>query len=132
MDLGDQLLKQLEVVGMSQAELANRLGVQRQAVTNWVKGHSRPSRDNLVRLEDILGVPRGELMRLLGYSASSDREQRLVTLEEAIRAEEDLSAEHKRALLVFVKAAREEAAARREPKAQPTPASDTTAPVRAR
>mgnify|MGYP006313009465 CR=1 FL=1 len=129
---GDRLTLELERHGMSQRELARQLGVSGQAVTHWVKGSGRPSWDRLVRLEDLLGVPRGELMEMLGYRPPVDGADRLVTLEDAIRSDEDLGAEHKRALLVFVKAAREEAAARRGSADEREPGSGTTprAPVR--
>lgn len=114
MDFAERLVAELGLRGMRQAELARRLDVSPQAVSQWVTGKSEPGRDTLVRLEDLLDLNRGELLSLLGYR-NPDDERGLVTLEEAIRSDEGLSAEHKRALLVFVKAAREESAAEPQP-----------------
>ncbi len=95
---------------LRQAELGRLIDVTPSAVSLWMKDQTKPSRETTIRLEDVLGLSRGELLEMLGY-ASDERGQRLITLEEAIRSDEGISPEHKRALLVFVKAAREEASA---------------------
>jgi transcriptional regulator with XRE-family HTH domain len=41
---------------MTQAELARRLGVSRQAVTAWLNG-SKPDADSMAKIEDLLGIP---------------------------------------------------------------------------
>ena len=106
---GDRLTLELERKGLTQRELARQLNVSPQAVNGWVKGTAQPSWGRLVKLEDILGVPRGELLAVLGYQPPADDGQRLVTLEDAIRADPSISPENKRALLRFVKMARTEA-----------------------
>ncbi|MGH7343029.1 MAG: helix-turn-helix domain-containing protein [Candidatus Rokuibacteriota bacterium] len=109
MDFADRLLAELDVRGMRQAELARRLDVSPQAVSQWVTRKSEPGRDTLVRLEDLLDLNRGELLALLGFRNPDDEPAPLVTLEEAIRSDESISPENKRALLRFVKLARAEA-----------------------
>ena len=42
--------------GISQEELANELGVSRQAVSKWESGQSFPELDNIVALSDYFGV----------------------------------------------------------------------------
>ena len=42
--------------GISQEELANELGVSRQAVSKWESGQSFPELDNIVALSDFFGV----------------------------------------------------------------------------
>jgi transcriptional regulator with XRE-family HTH domain len=111
MAFGDRLELELERRGFTQRELARRLDVSPQAVNGWMRGTSQPSWERLVKLEDVLDLPRGELMALLGYRPPPDGDERLVTLEEAIRADEGISPESKRALLRFVRLARAEAAA---------------------
>lgn len=103
---GDRLVMELERRGMTQRELAQRLDVSPQAVNGWVKGAGQPSWSRLLRLEDVLGVPRGDLLAMLGYRPPADGGDRLVTLEDAIRADPEISPENKRALLRFVKLAR--------------------------
>ena len=102
MDFGDRLLRELDLHQLSQRELARQLEITPQAITNWVQGHGKPSRDNLVRLEDIFGLPRGELLRLLGYRNPDEVAGRLVTIEEAIRLDPLIDGEDKRALLRIV------------------------------
>ena len=40
--------------GLSQEELADRLGLSRQAIGKWESGSSMPSIDNLIELSSIL------------------------------------------------------------------------------
>ena len=42
--------------GISQEELANELGVSRQAVSKWESGQSFPELDNIIALSDFFGV----------------------------------------------------------------------------
>jgi predicted transcriptional regulator len=49
--------ERLEDLGMSQAELARRLGVSRQAVNLYVHKYALPRQYNLIRMFRILGVP---------------------------------------------------------------------------
>ena len=42
--------------GLSQQEVADILGVSRQAVSKWESGQTAPSTENLVRLSGIYGV----------------------------------------------------------------------------
>ena len=53
----EQLSKALRPRVMSPADLAEKLGVSRQAVSGWVTGKSKPSREMMVKLEDELGIP---------------------------------------------------------------------------
>ena len=45
-----------KALGLSQEELAQRMGVSRQSVTKWETGLSAPDLDRLVELADTLGV----------------------------------------------------------------------------
>ena len=56
MSLGDQIRRRREDIGLSRAELADRLGVSRSAVGNYETGISTPKEDVLLRLFDALGV----------------------------------------------------------------------------
>lgn len=42
---------------MTQAELARRLGVSPQAVSDWLRGDSQPKPDHMAKIEDLLGIP---------------------------------------------------------------------------
>lgn len=52
----------LQKAGLSQAELARRLGVSPQAVTNWLKGQDFPRPDKLLKLSMLLRLNFAELV----------------------------------------------------------------------
>lgn len=49
--------------GLSQEELADKLGVSRQAVSKWERGEASPDTDNLILLAKLYGVSIDELLR---------------------------------------------------------------------
>ena len=58
-----QRLQQLrKEKGMSQEELAERLGVSRQAVSKWESSTSDPSTSNLLALAKLYGISAEELL----------------------------------------------------------------------
>jgi transcriptional regulator with XRE-family HTH domain len=63
MDFKEKLAAIRKDRGMSQEELAQRIGVTRQAVSKWESGESLPDIDNLVAMGDILGVSIDRLIR---------------------------------------------------------------------
>ena len=56
MDFRERLFDLRRQAGLSQEELANLVGVTRQAVQKWEAGTSRPDMDNLVSLADYFKV----------------------------------------------------------------------------
>lgn len=69
MEIKDRLLQLRREKGMTQAELAERLGISRQAVSRWETGEALPSTENLVDLRRIYGV---SLDSILGLDAGQD------------------------------------------------------------
>ena len=59
----ERLRELREKRGLTQAELAKRLGVGRTTVTLWERGDNRPRIDMLVDLAKILGVKVDYLLR---------------------------------------------------------------------
>lgn len=55
------------LAGTSQAQLARRLGVSPQLVSDWKRGRRTPSPDQLFAIERALDVKPGQLSRHLGY-----------------------------------------------------------------
>lgn len=103
--LGDAIHEHLVEAGLTQSDLARRLGVTSSAVNGWARGKTPPSRENLERIEDELSVePRGALMRLAGYAAPDDAPP---TVESLLRADPGLDPEDKRVLLRIIRMARE-------------------------
>ena len=73
MELNEKLSKLRKGLGLSQEELAEMLGVSRQAVSKWETGQSAPDLVNLVRLCRLYGIPADELLET-GLSPSSAEE----------------------------------------------------------
>lgn len=57
----DKLKQKREELGLEQQELAERIGVSKQAYFKWEKGFSKPTKANIAKLEKILKVPTGYL-----------------------------------------------------------------------
>lgn len=50
-------IKELRIAhGLTQVELANKLAVSKQAVSNWENNNIQPSIDMLVKISDFFGV----------------------------------------------------------------------------
>ena len=64
MSLGTQIQSYRKRAHLSQEQLAEQLGVSRQAVTKWESGQSAPSTKNLAQLAGILNVSLDELAEL--------------------------------------------------------------------
>lgn len=56
MKLSEKITAQRKAHGLSQEELADRLGVSRQAVSRWEQGSALPDANNLVQLSRTFGV----------------------------------------------------------------------------
>ena len=81
MGFGEQLRRRREELGLSRAELADRLGITRSAVGNYETGVSAPKEEILLRLFDALQVDPNYLYRDSFRSepfACSDEERRLL------------------------------------------------------
>lgn len=50
-------------LGLSQEELAEKLGVSRQSVSKWETGQSVPDLEKIIKLSDLFGVSVDELVR---------------------------------------------------------------------
>lgn len=75
---------------MTQAELADRLGVSQSAVSQWETGTTEVTAEHMIRLEGVLGLRSGSLFVEAGYVDESllglDAAMRLALglLEEAV------------------------------------------------
>ena len=63
MILADKIIEERKKNGWSQEELANKLGVSRQAVSKWENGTSDPSTSNLFALAKLYGISVEELLK---------------------------------------------------------------------
>ena len=62
--IGAGLSARRKQLGLSQEELAKRIGVTRQAVSKWESGAALPSVDNIVELARVLEISVDELLQL--------------------------------------------------------------------
>ena len=63
MNMADRIQYLRKTKGMSQEELADRMGVSRQAVSKWETGASDPSTSNLLTLAKLFNTTAEELLR---------------------------------------------------------------------
>ena len=62
MTIGEKIQKQRKDLGISQEELAQKLLVSRQTISQWEKGQTVPTIDNLLRLKDVFGISADEIL----------------------------------------------------------------------
>ena len=65
-ETANRLLQYRKQVGLSQEELAEKIGVSRQAVSKWERSEASPDTDNLIVLAELYGVSLDELLGLKG------------------------------------------------------------------
>ena len=61
-EFGNRLQELRKAHGLSQEDLADKLGVSRQAVSKWECGEASPDTDNLIQLSKIYGISLDELV----------------------------------------------------------------------
>lgn len=83
MDFSQRIKKLREDAGLTQEELAKKLGVSRPSVGMWENKRSRPRLDKLTQLADLFGVPVSEL---LGEGTDVPQPSDYVTLPVAVAA----------------------------------------------
>ncbi|MBO4383851.1 MAG: helix-turn-helix domain-containing protein [Clostridia bacterium] len=76
-EIANKLIELRKNKGLSQEELADRLGISRQAVSKWERAESSPDIDNIMMLSKLYGISVDEL--LLNENASSMDEAELET-----------------------------------------------------
>lgn len=61
-EIADRLVKLRKKHNLSQEELANKLGISRQAVSKWERAEASPDTDNLITLARLYNVSLDELL----------------------------------------------------------------------
>ena len=79
-EIADRLIKLRKQYGYSQEELADKLGLSRQAVSKWERAEASPDTDNLICLAKLYGVSLDELL-------STDEDVETI-VEEQVKKEE--------------------------------------------
>src|SRR5271170_5336303 len=62
-EVGNLIRKQRDAMHMTVAQLAKRIGVSRNTITNYEAGKTEPSASDLVRLSGALGCPINDLLQ---------------------------------------------------------------------
>lgn len=80
MKLAQQVKQRRQALGISQEELAERVYVTRQTVSNWENGKSYPDIGSLIRLSDLFGVSldiliKGDLEEMKEQINEADRKK---------------------------------------------------------
>ena len=73
MTYGSRIRQAREDLRMTQEQLAGELGASRQAVGKWEAGLSRPTRENLDKLSDILDIPRSDWAEINAHREAASR-----------------------------------------------------------
>lgn len=63
MTVGEKILNMRKARGWSQEELAENVGVSRQAVSRWESGTAKPDADKIIAICDLFGVSADYLLR---------------------------------------------------------------------
>jgi len=86
-EIADRLIKLRKKNGYSQEELADKLGLSRQAVSKWERAEASPDTDNLICLAKLYGVSLDELL-------STDEDIDTI-VKEQVKADEKVDEESK-------------------------------------
>ena len=72
-ETANRLYEYRKNMGLSQEELASKIGVSRQAVSKWERAEASPDTDNLIELSKVYGVTLDEMLR--GTSGSDHAQE---------------------------------------------------------
>lgn len=105
MQYGERIKHFRKLRGLSQGQIAIRLGITQSAVSQWEKNRTQPDPDQLIALVDLLGVSMDELLgRPVVISATTEQPIPQLDPEEQILVENFrlLNASGKAALMATI------------------------------
>ena len=80
MEFNNKLYELRKQKGFSQEELANRLNVSRQTISNWEVGESTPDMEKLIAISDLFEISLDELVK-------GEKPETIDTTEQIMRSE---------------------------------------------
>ena len=93
MEFSERLKKLRKDTGLTQVDVARKLGISQQAYASWERGVKKPTQDNLIKLSKILYV---SVDYLLGNTESKQTSDVLEDIELLFRMNsKDLTEEEK-------------------------------------
>lgn len=73
MTIGEKILNMRKARGWSQEELAERIGVSRQAVSRWEADSAKPDADRIIAICDLFGMSADYLLRDMAAGERTER-----------------------------------------------------------
>lgn len=97
----DKLKQKREELGLEQQELAELIGVSKQAYFKWEKGLSKPTKANIAKLEKVLKVPEGylsedEISSLYKQLTEPNQEKAITYVRDLVSSQKVISISEKR------------------------------------
>lgn len=97
----DKLKQKREELGLEQQELAELIGVSKQAYFKWEKGFSKPTKANIAKLEKVLKVPEGylsedEISSLYKQLTEPNQEKAMTYVRDLVSSQKVISIAEKR------------------------------------
>ncbi|HFI0914525.1 TPA: helix-turn-helix domain-containing protein [Streptococcus suis] len=97
----DKLKQKREELGLEQQELAELIGVSKQAYFKWEKGFSKPTKANIAKLEKVLKVPEGylsedEISSLYKQLTEPNQEKAMTYVRDLVSSQKIISIVEKR------------------------------------
>lgn len=83
----NRLREQRDKMGLSQAKLANRIGVKTQTVSLWERGERYPTKPTLSRIADYFNV---SIEYIIGESDDDSPRQEIIDMAKKLEVEQDL------------------------------------------
>lgn len=97
----DKLKQKRKELGLEQQELAELIGVSKQAYFKWEKGLSKPTKANIAKLEKVLKVPEGylsedEISSLYKQLTEPNQEKAITYVRDLVSSQKVISIAEKR------------------------------------
>lgn len=97
----EKLKQKREELGLEQQELAECIGVSKQAYFKWEKGLSKPTKANIAKLEKVLKVPEGylsedEISSLYKQLTEPNQEKAITYVRDLVSSQKVISIAEKR------------------------------------
>jgi len=105
MNIGNQIRHFRKQQGITQEELAQKIGVRQYSIARWEKGHNNPTPEKIGKIAEVLGVALGDLYGIVEKSktviSKAPKNKRVGKMQEVF---EKLPPDKQRAILSHAKA----------------------------
>lgn len=89
----DRLKKLRELSNLTQNELASKLGVTKQSVSNWENGNILPSIEMLVKIAKLFSVSTDYLLGMKTTSKTKSKEEKTEFINKLLKLIDDFKSE---------------------------------------